>query len=94
MPTSTSLHDLDAIEQSIREMRNLIDEQLACYEKIRRSHSDFTPSWQGTIRTTFEHKIDDFLTRTKVIREKMEVLFKWAEKFMALARDREEIMRK
>ena len=90
--TSTYLDDIDEIEKLIAFMRELIANQLECYEKIRRSHEECTPSWRGTIRKSFEGKIDEFLERTKVIQADSEMLFAWAEKFMALAHEREDIM--
>ena len=91
--TSTHLEDIDEIEKLIAFMRELIGNQLACYEKIRHSHEECTPNWVGTIRSSFEHKIDDFLARTKVIQTNSELLFAWAEKYMALAHEREDIIR-
>ena len=92
--TSTFLEDIDEIEKLIAFMRDLIASQLECYEKIRRSHDELTPNWQGTIRNRFEQKIDEFLTRTRTIQGDAEMLFAWAQKYMVLAHDREDIMRR
>ncbi len=92
--TSTYLEDIDEIEKLIAFMRELIESQLACYEKIRRSHEECTPNWKGDIRKTFENKIDEFLERTKVIQADSEMLFAWAGKFMTLAHEREDIIKR
>lgn len=89
---STHLEDVNEIEQTIRFMRQLIADQLVCYEKIRSSHAELTPNWTGTIRSEFEQKIDDFLNRTKIIQNDSEMLFTWADKYIALAHEREDIM--
>jgi hypothetical protein len=90
----THLEDVQAVKEAIKYMRNLIEEQLDCYAKMKAASAKNTPMWNGEIRTSFDEKVDEYTKRTIKIKGDADVLFEWAQKYIQLAEERDEFMRR
>lgn len=93
MASRVDFEDIQGAKDAIIYMRQVIEDQRSCYQKMIAAANTHTPQWQGEIRTSFDQKLDEYIQKNNSIGNTAEELFTWSLECIRLAEERDALMR-